>query len=219
MNGLKRQINKKQIGIWIISLIPLLVVAAVYGRLPSQIPTNWGFDDRVSYGPKSRIWIIAGMAPFLGVLFFFLPWIDPKRQNYHKFSGVYQSFQLFMQIFLLSITGIIVTESLRPGTVHVSTVVMAMCGVLFMMMGAMLPKFRQNFFCGFKTPWTLSSEAVWDKTHQLGGKLFFAAGVIGVAGAFLPDDRWKLWFLLVPVLAASLIPCIMSYVWFQKTEG
>ena len=212
MEKLKSQINGRQVAVWILSVLPVLLVAGVYGKLPAQIPTNWGFDGHVSYGPKSTIWMIAGMAPFFGVLFFFLPWIDPKRKNYQKFPEAYQSFQLYMQIFLLVITGIIVAESLRPGAIRVSTVVTAMCGILFMLLGSMLPKFRQNFFCGFKTPWTLSSEEVWDKTNRLGGKLLFTAGVIGTIGAFLPDDRWKFWVLFVPIMAAVLIPCIMNYV-------
>lgn len=216
MDRLKTQINGKQIAIWILSVIPVLIAAGVYGKLPDRIPTNWGFDGHVSYGPKSTIWLIAGMSPFFGVLFFFLPVIDPKRRNYLDFSDAYRSFQLFMQIFLLAITGIVLTESLRPGTVRVSTVVTALGGILFMLLGNMLPKFRQNFFCGFKTPWTMSSEEVWNKTNRLGGKMLFAAGAIGVAGAFLPDDRWKMWVLLVPIAVAALVPCIMSYVWFQK---
>lgn len=211
--------GRKQMVIWLISLLPVILVAAIYGKLPGQIPTNWGADGQVTYGPKSTIWIIAGMCPGMALLFFVLPGIDPKRRNYLKFREVYQSFQLFLQVFLLAMVGIIVTESFRPGTIRVSTVVTALCGVLFMMLGNMMPKFRQNFFCGFKTPWTLSDETVWNKTHRLGGKMMFGAGIFGLAGAFLPSERAKMVMLLVPVTAAVLIPCVMSYIWFKKRQG
>lgn len=206
----------KQTAVYAVSVLPLALAAAVYSRLPSRIPTNWGFDGEVSYGPRANLWLIAGMAPFLALLFRFLPSIDPKRRNYLKFQDVYLSFQLFMQVFLLVMTGIIVTESLRPGTIQVNTVVTAMCGVLFMMIGNMAPKFRQNFFCGFRTPWALSNEVVWNKTHRLGGRLMFCAGIIGFIGAFMPSDRVKMAMLLLPLLAASVIPYVMSYVWFRK---
>ncbi len=217
-HNLSGRARRKQAAVYLISLLPVILAAAVYSKLPSRIPTNWGFDGQVTYGAKANLWAIAGMAPFFALLFQFLPVIDPKRNNYRKFQGVYLSFQLFMQIFLLAITGIIVIESLRPGTVHVSTVITAMCGILFMMIGNMMPKFRQNFFCGFRTPWALSNEVVWNKTHRLGGRLMFCAGILGFAGAFLPWDKVKMAMLMFPLLAASAIPYIMSYVWFKKAE-
>lgn len=208
--------GKKQIMIWMTSLLPVALAAAVYGKLPDRIPMNWGFGGEVSYGAKSDIWIIAGMAPLLAGLFQILPYIDPKRRNYRKFLEVYQSFQLFMQIFILVMVGIILTESFRPGTIEVSTVVTAMCGVLFMMIGNMAPKFRQNFFCGFRTPWALANETVWNKTHRLGGKLMFGAGILGFLGAFSPWEKMKFVMLFVPLIAASIIPYVMSYVWFRR---
>lgn len=218
MKSLKIPIHKKQILIWILSALPVLLAAVVYGKLPPQIPTNWGMDKSVTYGDKSTIWLVAGMSPFMGILFYFLPTIDPKKRNYENFMDAYQVFQVFMQLFLLAITGIIVVESFWPGTIHVSTVVSAMCSLLFLMLGSMMPKFQQNFFCGFKTPWTLSSEVVWNKTHRIGGRLFWAAGLIGFFGAFLPEDRWKMFALLIPVIPAVVVPCVMSYVWFQREQ-
>lgn len=219
MESIKKQINKKQIGIWLISMLPVLIVAILYNKLPEQIPTNWGMNNQVTYGPKSTIWLIAGMSPLFGILFFFLPMIDPKRRNYLKFMDVYQEFQLFMQVFLMAVTGIIVVESIRPGTIHVSTVITAMCGLLFLFLGSMMPKFQQNFFCGFKTPWTLSSEEVWNKTNRMGGRMIMAAGILSFLGAFLPDERWKMAIMVVSLAAAVLVPGVMSYVWFQKEQG
>ncbi len=211
--------NKMQVVIFLISLLPVLLAAGVYGSLPDQIPTNWGIDGHVSYGGKSQIWIMGGMAPLFAGLFYVLPYIDPKRQNYRKFPKVYQSFQLFLQVFLLAMMGIIITESFRPGTIKVSMVVTAMCSLLFMMLGNMMPKFRQNFFCGFRTPWALSDETVWNKTHRLGGRMMFGAGLIGLAGAIFPSDKVRMGMLTGPVLVAIVVPYVMSYVWFKKREG
>ena len=115
--------------------------------------------------------------------------------------------------------GIIIKESFRPGTIKVSMVVTAMCSLLFMMLGNMMPKFRQNFFCGFRTPWALSDETVWNKTHRLGGRMMFGAGLIGLAGAIFPSDKVRMGMLTGPVLVAIVVPYVMSYVWFKKREG
>ncbi len=212
----KEYFNKLQAVILILSFLPVVITLVLYGHLPEQIPTNFGFDGQVTYGARRNIWAIAGMAPLFGILFFVLPAMDPKRRNYMKFWDVYQIFQLFMQIFLLVTLLVILVETFRPGTVSVPTVISAMCGILFMAMGNMMPKFRQNFFCGFKNPWTLSNETVWNRTHRLGGRMFFAAGILGFAGAFLPNDYWKMGMLFGPVMLAAIVPSVMSYVWFRN---
>ena len=216
---MKRKINNMQAAVWGLSLLPLILAAVCYSSLPDKIPTNWGLDGRVAYDDKTTIWMVAGLAVVLGAIFYGLPFIDPKKENYKKFRSPYLYFQIAIQLLMVAVTLIILIESYRPGTVNVSTIIVVLCGLLFMVAGNLMPKFRQNFFCGFRTPWALSNEVVWNKTHRLGGRLMFAAGFIACLGAFLPNDRWKMILLLGPVFAASIIPLIMSYVWYAKLTG
>lgn len=69
-----------------LAAIGILITAAVYSRLPEQIPTNWGFNGTVTYSPKSRIWLCCGLLPLMAFLFDYLPQIDPRRRNYVKFK-------------------------------------------------------------------------------------------------------------------------------------
>lgn len=213
---MKRKISNMQIAICGLSLIPVIILLLVYDKLPPQVITNWGFNGEVSYGDKSTMWLITGMAPVLGILFYILPKIDPRKSSYKKFSSSYEFFQVVMQLFFIILTGLMVIENLKPGTINIATVVTALCGILFIVIGNMMPKFRQNFFCGIKTPWTLSNEEVWTKTHRLGGRMMFVAGVIAFIGAFLPGEVWKMAAIFVPVLTAAIVPGVMSYIWFQK---
>ena len=73
--------NKKRMIIWILSILPIILVVAVYTRLPQQIPTNWGFDGKVSYGEKGNLWILAGISPFLAIMYQVLPKIDPRSEE------------------------------------------------------------------------------------------------------------------------------------------
>ena len=72
--------NKMQLAVWALSLLPLIMAAVCYSGLPDRIPTNWGVDGRVTYGDKSTIWMIAGLAVILGLVFYGLPFIDRKRR-------------------------------------------------------------------------------------------------------------------------------------------
>jgi uncharacterized membrane protein len=210
--------NRIRVLTLITALAPVIITAIVYNRLPDLIPMNWGFDGRVSYDAKVNIWWIAGMSPAIALLFLAIPKIDPRKKNYEKFRGFYDGFCLFMMLFLLGMTIIIISEALTPGRIAVSTVIVASTGLLFIFLGNMMPKIKNNFFVGIRTPWTLSSVEVWNKTHRLGGYLWFFAGFLIVALSFLMREHEVALYVtfMAIVFVIAILPAVMSYVWYQK---
>jgi uncharacterized membrane protein len=89
--------------------------------------------------------------------------------------------------------------------------------LLFIFAGIMMRKAKRNFFIGIRTPWTLSSDRVWDKTHRLGSILFIILGILAMLGTFFVDNA--IWFLMVPILATTLFLVIYSYVLYQRETG
>lgn len=213
-----KKISKAQVAVWILALAPLVLTAVVYSRLPAQIPIHWGMNGEVEYGDKWKLWIVAGMSLLMAVMFYVQPLFDPKRRNYDKFSASYIGFQFVLMLFMLALTGICITEALRPGTVDVAMVICLVVSLMMVYLGNVMPKFRMNWFCGIKTPWTLSSESVWRRTHRVAGRLYFAAGVLGVIGAFVPNNVVRFVMLLVPLMAASLVSTVLSYRWYRAEQ-
>ena len=169
--------NKRSQGIlWVAAILPLIMVAAVWTRLPEQVPLNWGFDGTISYGGRAILWGLAVINPLIVLLMTFAPRMDPREENYQKFKGPYSALCLAVVLLMDAVMLITLAESLRPGTVNVYVMVQLMVAVLMMVIGNMMPKFRQTWFCGIKNAWTLSCERVWTRTHRLGGRLYFAAG-------------------------------------------
>ena len=89
-------------------------------------------------------------------------------------------------------------------------------GILFLFIGNELPKVKSNFFMGIRTPWALCSEENWRRTHRLGGKCFFTAGIILILAAFLPSQKLVFGIMFVLIMVASLVPTLMSYLWYRK---
>ena len=123
-----------------------------------------------------------------------------------------------MMLFLIVMNGICVVEGLWPGTVNIAMAVTLLVSLMMVYLGNVMPKFRMNWYCGIKNPWTLSSETVWIRTHRLGGRLFFAAGMIGLLGAFVPSNAARLTLLLAPLSLAALVPTVLSYLWYRKEQ-
>lgn len=213
---------KLRIANYVLALCNLLLAAVFYSSLPHKIPMHWDIHGTVSYDSKSQIFLMCGMALLFAFLFDVLPHIDPRRQNYQKFSSYYDGFCILMQFFMLGMTGVILTESFRPGTLSVSMFVMLAVGILFLFLGNIMPKIKSNFYMGIKTPWTLSSDEVWRKTNRLGGKCFFVTGILMMISAFLPSQEFSFWIVMVSVLILCLVPSVMSYIWWkqeQKTDS
>lgn len=198
------------------SFLPLLVTALLYGRLPQRIPMHWNINGTIRYDPKITIWLVASLSFIMTSFFLILPRIDPKKQNYEKFGGAYQGFIVVMQLLMLVLTGIILSESLNPGHISVSFTVVVAVGLLFAFLGNIMPKVKSNFFIGVRTPWTISDPDVWFKTNRLAGYLFFFSGLLICVSAFLFSDRVLFLVLLVLVGISSIIPILMSYLWFRN---
>ena len=90
-------------------------------------------------------------------------------------------------------------------------------GGLFMFLGNYFQAIKPNYFIGIRTPWTLENENVWRKTHQLGGKLFFIAGLLIMILPFVLHQYFHEIFLTI-IFSAALIPVIYSYILSKQEE-
>ena len=209
------KISKARLIMWVLALAPAIIVAVLYNSLPDMIPMHWNARGEVRYDPKMHIWIMAMASPAIAALFMLLPKIDPRKENYEKFREYYDRFALFIMLFMLGVLGLILSESFNPGRLRVDNVVLAVCGLLFMFLGNMMPKLKSNFFIGIRTPWTISNADVWHKTHRLAGFLWFFGGLLVLASSFILSGTPLFAMLTVTVAAMTFIPIVMSYLWYK----
>lgn len=213
-----RKINTKTLIIWILAIVPLIIIGIFNSSLPDQIPIHWSLDGSVQYGSHFTLWINGSMGILFAILFPILRKIDPRSKNYDKFGKYYEEFQIFMMLFFIAITSVIVSESLNPGRINVEMVVVLLVGILFTIIGNMMPKFKNNFFVGIKTPWTLANEEVWNRTHRLGGIMWFFGGLIIIAAAILLHSGPLFTVVMVVTLTISIVPIFMSYFWYKELK-
>ena len=208
------------LAMWLLALLPLVLVAVFYSRLPDQVPMHWGFDGEINrYGSKNELWLIGALGPLFALLFQFLPRLDPKRRNYEKFQTYYEAFSLVLVAFIAVMMGVALLESFRPGTLSMGRVVSALVGLLFLFLGNLMGKVKPNFFMGIRNPWTISNPDVWNRAHRLGGGLFFLTGLVTVVSAILLPEPVTFAVLMAGTLLTALIPTVMSYFWYKKVAG
>jgi uncharacterized membrane protein len=206
-------------------ILSLLLIAAaaglslaVYNRLPEAMASHWDLNDQVN-GTMSRFWgafLMPLMALGMLGLFLLIPAIDPLRANIAQFRGSFNAFIALLMVFLLYLHALTLLWNLGVHNFRMSTALLPGLGVLFMFIGVLLRQAKRNWFIGIRTPWTLSSDRVWDQTHRVGAVLFALSGVLAVlAGAFPGEVAW--WLVIGPVLGSSLFLVVYSYVlWRQE---
>lgn len=206
----------------VLCLVAIAVIAGalLWNQLPEQMASHWNANDEVD-GYITKFWG-AFLMPLvtLGMLglFLLLPNIDPLKANIAQFRGSFNLFILLISIFMLYIHGLTLAWSLGYQNFRMSSAMLPFLGLLFIFIGFMLRQAKRNFFIGIRTPWTLSSDTVWEKTHRLGSALFMASGALAIIGGFFGGAAAVL-LLLIPLLASTLALVIYSYILYRNETG
>lgn len=211
--------NKRSICLmWFLSLLPAVLVLACMPFLPAQIPIHWNLDGTVNYGPAWNLWIIAALSPAMALLFQFLPRIDPRRENYEKFQGWYDTFGVAIPLILLLLLVITLSETFYPGRINVGRTVGLLIGALFLFIGNMMGKVKSNYFMGCRTPWALSDPDVWNKTQRLSGYVFFLTGLAAIPLCLLAPEKVFFWVFFTLLMGGLILTYFMSWKWYRDKQ-
>jgi len=198
-----------------IILISFIIGAFVYPHAPDMMPTHWNAQGEID-GYMDKFWglFLLPMISFgLFALFVYLPKFEPRKMNLESFREYYQGILLVTIgfLFYIFILSMLSAFGYRFNMVQMISPAFA---AIFYYMGTVLVKTKSNFFVGIRTPWTISDETVWEKTHKLGGKLFKASGIIAFFGVFFKEFAFVL--IIVPILLASVYAFVYSYIEYRK---
>ena len=202
-------------------LIILMALAAVYfyNNLPERVAMHWNFAGVVDgYGSgQAQAVALPMVAIGMYLLFLLLPYLDPKKERYEQFSKVYHIFKAIILALLAVIYFIIGLNGLGYN-LPVGIIIPGLIGLLFIIIGNYLGKIKPNWFMGIRTPWTLSSEEVWNKTHRFGGKMFILAGLLMMAETIMPNS-WKLAVFIAMIVMLLFGTVGYSYIVFLQEKN
>ena len=197
----------------------LVFSAAVYSRLPEQVPTHFNLagepDDWTG-----RFWATF-MMPVMGILIYLMfhlfPRISPRRANLERFEDTYWLIANATIGFLAALHVLVLGRALG-WPIDITSAMLLGVGAMFMVIGNVLPRTRSNWWIGIRTPWTMESESVWRATHRLAGKTFMIGGAITIIGALLPADI-RPWVAMGALGIGGFIPVVYSYLVWRRERA
>lgn len=196
-------------------LLSFVIGAYFYSSMPDRMTSHWNAAGEVD-GHMPKFWglfLMPIISAGLFLLYAIIPSIDPRKENIEKFRKYYDGFITLMMLFLLYIYLLSIWWNLGARFDFVMMMVPAFAALLYYV-GILLENARQNWFIGIRTPWTLSSEKVWDKTHRIGGKLFKVAAIIALFGIEAPN--YAIWLIVAPAIFIAIYTVIYSYLEYRK---
>jgi len=194
MNPIKPTIKTE-----LVSLILLAIACSAsfyfYNNFPEQVPVHWNFKGVAdNYATKfTGAFLFPIIIIFMYLMFLFVPFIDPKKDRYQEFGKIYHILKTVLIAFMVSIY--FISSLIGLGyDIAIGLWTPVLVGLLFILIGKYLSKIKPNWFMGIRTPWTLSSEENWIKTHIFGGKVFMIGGLIMILIPFVPTE-YQAWLL------------------------
>jgi len=209
--------NKTNIFVLIVIAFSFGVGYYFYPQMPQSMASHWGIGGRVNgYMPKFwGVFLLPIMTLALWLLFLLIPKIDPLKSNITQFKKYFDRFVGLIVLFLFYIYLLTIAWNLGY-RFEVSRFMVPALAVLFYGAGSLIEHAKPNWFIGIRTPWTLSSAVVWEKTHRVGGQLFKAAGILALGGLFFPALTF--YFVFFPVIAVAMFTLIYSWAIYQKEK-
>lgn len=183
--------------------------------MPQVIPIHWTMDWQIDrYGSRYWMFIFALLPIVVYYGMTLTKKIDPKKENLVKNEKVYRIFQYGLTIFFIVLAFFFEYMIFIPGDGE--NFILLIMALLFMGMGNYFPKIPQNYFLGIKTPWTLASPIVWNKTHRVAGYCFVILGLMIAIGTFMQVENIYI-FMIIVAIDMVIGFYIYSYYLFHKS--
>ena len=197
----------------LVTILPLFIGLILWNKLPDKIVTSFGWYGEAN-GYNSRAFAVFGLPLILllvNLICIIATSADPRRKNIS--NGM---FSLVISIVPLCsvICGVCIYGNAMGYVLKVENIMSIFIGVLFIVLGFILPRCKQNYTIGIKLPWTLHDEDNWNKTHKFAGKVWIIGGVVMVFVGLLQS---KVLFFSV-IAALVLIPTVYSFLLYKNNN-
>ena len=210
--------------LWIASGIVLVILFGIslwaWFQIPAGTAVPIHFDingNPDAYGnPFPALFLLPIVLTFTVGLIGLVPRVEPRQENFQMSSRAYRVTWASLLVFFLALHVVIVLATLGIGSASLlGNLIPLGLGGLFMILGNMMGKVRSNFMFGIRTPWTLSSELSWNKTHRLGGRIMMAVGFLTIVASFLISLEWAFYILVGGLFLMLGVVVVYSWVIYK----
>ena len=203
-------------------LLSLVITCVFLLLMPDTVPMHYGaagVADR--FGSKYENLVFPAIVAVVAVLFYALSktkHVQPMDGKVFFFTGL--AILIFFNIlFTFFLWTALTYQPDATVPMEPSGIVTLATGVLLVVAGNFMPKARRNSLVGLRTKWSLSSDAVWQKSQRFAGITGVAAGLLLILLATALKEEWLLPVMLVILLLWGVACAVASRVYYRQSPG
>lgn len=201
-----------------IGMIFLSIIIGIYliNLVPDIMPTHWNAQGGAdSFSNKYiALFLLPAIMLILYTTLTYIPHIAILKKNIKGFIKDYTIFKIVMILFFFGVYIVSLIQSFKPFSMNYF--IIPGLAVLFFFVGRLLRNTKRNYFIGFRTPWTLSDNMVWEKTNKAAGSFFQVYSVFTLLGLFIP--KYSIWFILLPLFPGIGFLVYYSYLLHKEIK-
>ncbi len=186
----------------------IALTCAVYVRLPPRIPVHFDIHG-VANGWMSRslgAWVLPAVSVGLWVLLRLLGRVLPDAWRARMDDSPTAIAATLLVALFSSLQCVILYAALEQPR-SVGTAMSLLLEGFWIALGLILPRLRRNPWIGVRTPWTLSSDEIWARTHRFAGYAFTVGGGVALLSTLAGSPALS----IAALLASALVPAGYSF--------
>jgi uncharacterized membrane protein len=185
------------------------LTAALYPTLPARVPTHFdasGMPD--AYADRlTGVVLLPVLALCTWLLVRVLPRVTPESWRARLDESPMDTVAFLLVALFAALQVVVLRVALRGAAAGPSALGISL-GAFWGALGLVLPRVRRNALVGIRTPWSLTSDENWARTHRVGGAVFAIAGALAVVAALSGITAVS----VALVVVSGLVPAVYSYV-------
>ena len=218
----------KRITIMILAVLPTIYSAiAVFFILPDTVAAHFGIDgtpDR--YGSKYEAFLFPAIILVITLLYFLYRKFQEKSSKEDndrtaRNLDILDTVILIVMVLFNALCVFLLTMMKHPATMKnkenmIFVIISTVIGVLFILLGNILPKTKPNSFVGVRLSWCMDSDEHWYITNRNCGIAMVLAGICTVIAGLIVRNGTYIIYMILSLILFLTVATIYSYVIIKK---
>lgn len=200
----------------LITLLPVLIGIILWQRLPDEIAVHFSGNNTADRwcSKAYAVFALPSILAALHLVCLFFTSKDPKKGNIGK-KPMNIAYWI-IPVISLAVSSLIYAMALGAA-VNVGFCAHLIIGTLFVVMGNVMPKAKQNRSFGLRLPWTVSDPENWNKTGRIAGWSLSVAGVVILTTSLVGGTAGAVIFIF-SAAASVVIPTVCSFAFYKRSK-
>lgn len=218
----------------VLTVLPLIITAVVLRFMPDKIPAHYDAAGNIDrWGSKYESFILPCIIVVMTLFWLcFIKYFENKQKKstnekemiesannakliYYVADSMAVMFGI-MQCFILYSAFIASKGEFTVSAVDFSVVTNVCMGIMFIVLGNILPKAKKNSIVGVRTVWSMHNDRTWATSNRMGGVLLMLSGVLTILESLIIGGILSTFVMLGILVLDTILSMVYSYKMYQK---